>query len=251
MEEKINYDLRSYSKEAQSAYSTTHQFIDKEDLYNRLITMTSVCPKLVLAGSISLHALSLVKLDFKNRIADLDFALTEPLTEEEFDIMKSLFELEVVGDPYGDVFDEEYDDKLKSLTTKEVLKKTLIRLYDSKLKIHIDIFNSQYDNNFYSKQENLYPLNFRTYDDPHIIYVQHPSKTISYKVRYAFYENYGKKKKHKDDCIDFLCKDHDKIMKRLQQISGIKRKFQQALQVKSAKLEDLRYITNELTLSAE
>jgi len=117
MEEKINYDLRSYSKEAQSAYATTHQFIDNENLYNRLITMTSVCPKLVLAGSISLHALSLVKLDFKNRIADLDFALTEPLTEEEFDIMKSLFELEVIGDAYGDVFDEEYDDKLKSLTT--------------------------------------------------------------------------------------------------------------------------------------
>jgi len=248
MEEKINYDLRSYSKEAQSAYANQTQFIDNEDLYNRLITMTSVCPKLILAGSISLHALGLVKLDFKTRSADLDFALTEPLTEEEFDIMKSLFELDVVCDVYADDEIISVDDMAK-IPTKDILKKTLIRLYDHKLKIHIDIFNSQYDNNFYSKQENLYPLNFRSYDDPHIIYVQHPSKTISYKVRYAFYESYRKNKKHKDDCIDLFCKDHDKIMKRLQSLSEIKRKFKQALQVKSAKLEDLRYITHDLMLN--
>jgi hypothetical protein len=250
MEEKINYDLRSYSKEAQSAFATQHQFISNEDLYNRLITMTSICPKLVLAGSVSLHALDLVKLDFKTRSADLDFALTEPLTEEEFDIMKSLFELEVVCDVYADNEIISVDNMAK-IPTKDILKKDLIRLWDQKLKIHIDIFNSQYDNNFDSKQENLYPLNFRSYDDPHIIYVQHPSKTISYKVRYAFYESYRKNKKHKSDCIDFLCKDHDKILKRLQSLSGIKRRFHQALSVKTAKLEDLRYITNELTLSAE
>jgi hypothetical protein len=250
MEEKFNYDLRSYSKKAQTAWSVSHQFIDNEDLYNRLITMTSICPKLVLAGSVSLHALGLVKLDFKTRSADLDFALTEPLTEEEFDIMKSLFELEVVCDVYADDEIISVDDMAK-IPTKDILKLNLIRLWDQKLKIHIDIFNSQYDNNFDSKQENLYPLNFRSYDDPHIIYVQHPSKTISYKVRYAFYESYRKNKKHKDDCIDLFCKDYDKIMKRLQQLSGTKRKFKQALQVKSAKLEDLRYISNNFPLELD
>jgi hypothetical protein len=244
MKEKINYDLRSYSKEAQIAFATTSCFINNEDLYNRLITMTSVCPKLVLAGSVSLHALGLITLDFKSRNADLDFALTESLTEEEFDIMKSLFELEVVDDPYNDEI--LLDDDINKTPTKDILNKKLIRLWDRKLNIHIDIFNEQYDNNFDSKQENLYPVNFTPGNkDPHIVYVQHPSKTISYKTRYAFYESYRKNKKHKSDCIDFLCKDHDKFVHRLQQLSGIKRKFKQALQIKSAKLEDLRYVVDE------
>ena len=120
-------------------------------------------------------------------------------------------------------------------------------IVDSYANIHIDIFNEQYDNNFDTKQENLYPVNFTPGNkDPQIVYIQHPSKTISYKVRYAFYESYRKNKKHKSDCIDFLCKDHDKFVHRLQQLSGIKRKFKQALQIKSAKLEDLRYMVDEI-----
>ena len=245
MKEKFNYDLKSYPKKTQSAFSTQHQFINNEDLYNRLITMTSVCPKLILAGSVSLHVLHLIKLDFKTRSADLDFALTEPLTEEEFDIMKSLFELEVVDDIYNtEPKPEDHDVDVNKIQTKDILKKKLIRLYDSKLNINIDIFNEQYDNNFDLKQESLYPINLKTYDDPQVIYIQHPSKTISYKIRYAFYENYRKRKKHKNDCVDFLCKDYDKFLIKLLKFNETKRHFKNALQIKSSNLEDLRYVTD-------
>ena len=39
------------------AYTNQNKFIENEDLYNRLITLTSICPKLILAGSFSNYLL--------------------------------------------------------------------------------------------------------------------------------------------------------------------------------------------------
>jgi hypothetical protein len=168
-----------------------------------------------------------------NRKPDLDFALTEPLTEEELDIMISLFGLEVTGDIYNE--------EKAATKTKDILKQKLIRLYDSKLNLHIDIFNEGYDNNFGLKRENLIPINFKGYEDPHIIYLQHPSVTISYKTKYAFYETYHKNSKHKNDCIDLLTKDWNKHMQHIHDFVKRKKQFLKAVKIQTMPLEDIKY----------
>ena len=81
----INTDLRSYDEATQQRFSNIAPFIDNEEIYNRILTLTSLCPKLILAGSVSLFSLNLLSIDFKQRKPDLDFSLSEPLTEEELE----------------------------------------------------------------------------------------------------------------------------------------------------------------------
>ena len=232
--ENKNLDIRTYPKQVQYSYTNQNKFIENEDLYNRLITLTSICPKLILAGSLSLHQFHMMNIQFGgNRKPDLDFALTEPLTEEELDIMISLFQLEIT--------DNIYDGEKAEIKTKNILKQKLIRLYDSKLQLHIDIFNGDYDNNFGLKRENLIPINFKDSENPHIIYLQHPSVTISHKMRYAFYETYYKNKKHKNDCIDLLTKDWDKHMQHIHEFVKRKKQFIKAVEIQTMPLEDIKH----------
>lgn len=229
-----NLDIRTYPKQVQYSYTTQNRFIENEDIYNRLITLTSVCPKLILAGSLSLHQFHMMNIQFSsNRKPDLDFALTEALTEEELDIIISLFELEIT--------DNIYNEEKAETKTKDIVKQKLIRLYDSKLQLHIDIFNEGYDNNFGLKRENLIPINFKDFENPHIIYLQHPAVTISHKVKYAFYETYHKNHKHKNDCIDLLTKDWDKHMKNIHGFVKRKQQFLKAIEIQTMPLEDIKH----------
>jgi hypothetical protein len=173
-----------------------------EDIWSKIRVLTSIQPKLILAGSLSLHALHLTNLDFTKRTPDLDFALREPLTEDEFLIIKSLFNLKT--------HETKYEEDKEPVHQSDILKRDLIVFVDEKHTC-IDIFNKEYQNDVCK----LYPVNFGDKITPHIVYCQHPSITIAYKMKYAFLENYHKKHKHHNDCIDFLCKDYDKIISRL------------------------------------
>ena len=239
-------DLRTYSENVQNEFAVKNKFIPNENLFNLLKVMTSLCPKLILSGRLSLYAMDLVDIDFEKRKPDLDFSLTEPLDEYEFDQIVSLLELEYMGSDYINEIGLEDESKKP---TSEILKQNLIRLYDKKNEVYIDIFNSQYQNDFSLKHENLYPVNFGVHEKdnstnrnpwtvtaeskliPHIIYCQHPSVTISHKVKYAFYTNYGKRKKHYDDVVDLTIKHYDRIHKRLKILNDLKKEFAKILQV--------------------
>ena len=238
----INTDLRSYDEATQQRFSNTAPFIDNEEIYNRILTLTSLCPKLILAGSVSLFSLNLLSIDFKQRKPDLDFSLSEPLTEEELDILMNFFNLTVTNNSSEFVFDGEDP---KKLTTKQLLEKEVIMLYDEQSRINIDIFNKNYDNNFSSKRDNLYPINFGR-QTPHIVYVQSPAVTISHKMKYAFYPSYGKRKKHKDDCVDFLCKNYSRFCSKIDHLDFQKRQFLDTLFIKfQANLSDIPSILRE------
>ena len=248
--ENIDFDIRNYPEKVQNDFTPQNQFIDNEELFTLIKTLTTLCPKLILAGSISLHVLGLVTLDFKNRRPDLDFGLTGPLDDLELEQIIALLDLDVLGSDYTDdiIFNEDEDETPKKV---DFQKQEIIRLYHKQSKTNIDIFNSNYSNNFgYSKNENLYPVNFRTIGKssnsgpheekliPHVVYVQHPSVTISHKMKYAFYTSYGKRSKHKEDCVDFLCKKYEHFHKTLKTKDNAKKHFIQMLEFHNSKLED-------------
>lgn len=214
-----SFDIRNYENFIQTKYTCPTLFIDDNDIYTQIKILTNLCPKLVLAGSISLHVLGIEPLSFKDRKPDLDFALTEPLTEEEFLVIKSLLNLKSSSDQYFLDLDD--------TTTQDILKRKTIFLHDEKTGLNIDIFNSEYHGNFKHNTYNLYPINFGTSSEPHIVYVQHPSITISHKMKYAFLPSYNKRKKHFSDCIDYLCKNYNIAMDRIQDLNRMKTEFEQ------------------------
>jgi hypothetical protein len=261
IKEKINCDLRTYPEDVQNEFSIKNRFIPNENIFNSLRVITSLCPKLILSGRLSLFALSLTDIDFEKRKPDLDFSLTEPLTEYEFDQIVALLELEYTQGTYEDdevqrVWDELNNSNKKP--TSEILKQDLIRLYDKKNDIYIDIFNSYYQNDFSPKHENLYPVNFGVYEKnkntngptppdkliPHIVYCQHPSVTISHKVKYSFYTNYGKMKKHYDDVVDLFIKQYSYIHEQLEYYNNKKKDFIKIIEISQEK--DLITLSNKV-----
>jgi len=232
MKEK-SQDIREYPIQIQNKFSIGNQFMP-EEIWSKIRVLTSIQPKLVLAGSLSLHALHLVSLDFNNRTPDFDFALREPLTEDEFLIMKSLFNLKT--------FESKYEED-KTIHESDILKRDLIVFADEKLN-YIDVFNKEYQNDM----NKLYPVNFGNHITPHIVYCQHPSITISHKMKYAFLENYHKKDKHRDDCIDLLCKNYNRIINQLNILNTTRSKFRNHINnnVKPTLIDNLKHELDKL-----
>jgi hypothetical protein len=232
MKEK-SQDIREYPIQIQNKFSIGNQFMP-EEIWSKIRVLTSIQPKLVLAGSLSLHALHLVSLDFNNRTPDFDFALREPLTEDEFLIMKSLFNLKT--------FESKYEED-KTIHESDILKRDLIVFADEKLN-YIDVFNKEYQNDM----NKLYPVNFGNHITPHIVYCQHPSITISHKMKYAFLENYHKKDKHRDDCIDLLCKNYNRIINQLNTLNTTRSKFRNHINnnVKPTLIDNLKHELDKL-----
>lgn len=252
-------DIRNHPDSIQNDYSWKNQFIENEEYFNLVKVLTNLNPKFILAGSVSLHVLGLMDIDFKTRKPDLDLCLSAPLTEEEFDVMVNLLDLEVLSHNDSYMIEDLIFGENKILTTSEILKSRVIRLHDKKTGVNIDIFNSDYNSNYgYSRYENLYPVNFGVYERakinlsksgwpmtgedkliPHIVYVQHPSVTISHKMKFAMYTNYGKNKKHKNDCIDILCKQYDTYKERLNQLDKKKKQFISLIKLENKSIEQI------------
>lgn len=217
----LNNDIRIYDNYIQIKYSGVGTFIPNEEIYLKIKTLTSICPKLVLAGSVSLHVLGIHNFFNNQRPIDLDFGLLEPLTEEEFLMLRGFFELES-RQPHDYDFDIGEDNVTP---VSDILKQELIGLIDPKTKTKIDIFNKNYLGNFKKLDNNLYPFNFGDNNNPHIVYVQHPSITISYKMRYAFMNKYAKRHKHYNDCIDLICKEYHHCLDKSNELDRMKHNF--------------------------
>ena len=197
--------------------NTVHNLPQKYD--DIILPLTNLSDKLILGGSLGLYVMGIVEYDFKNRKPDIDFSLTEPLTEDELLVFKDFFNLSyVIG--RGDYETTEIDGhKMKgnNKTDKHFTQKVLIQLYkpsiewvipsgdNGSIEYTIDFFNSQY---------------VKPRDIVHVDYngtklkVNHPSVTLSHKSRYAYDNRVGKQYKHFQDIGAIDWKKYFTIIKR-------------------------------------
>jgi hypothetical protein len=182
-----------------------------EDIIFPLMT---VCPKLVLGGSLGLYVLGVMEYDFTNRKPDIDFSLTEPLTLEELIIIKDFFQLQFIirNKDYEvtivssiDPLSGDYDRIQTPKPNSHFLTKEIIQLYKAKSEaVHdgtehwdkeyiIDLFNSNYITDY-----NVVKV---PYGDS-FINITHPATILSHKSKYAYDNRVKKQYKHFKDIQD-------------------------------------------------
>ena len=168
-----------------------------------LIPLVNMYPKLILGGSSALWMLGIL-----NRMPnDLDFSLTERLTEEEFITIRDFFELDVNHEVKDYQWSDEEDDVIEvKYTTSELLERDLVQFKkykdkESKGTLHykIDIFNNKCitKNNIMRIEYNDILLN-----------VVHPSYIIAAKSKYAFDPKVGASHKHMEDLKSIMAEDN-------------------------------------------
>jgi hypothetical protein len=169
---------------------------DSEKINDIVAPLMNFSDKLVLGGSLSLKMFGLMKRD--RYVKDLDFGLTEKLTQYELDHIKDFFEYTV--DDYS--HDENYESIKIDGPQNE---REVIHLQGPK--INIDIFNTGYLNNkevvhvLYNKQ--LLKLNI-------------PSIPILAKAKYMLQHKSSARIKHFED-IKFMLFDGETNYYRLLQ----------------------------------
>jgi hypothetical protein len=184
-----------------------------------IFALTSINDKLILGGSLGLYIMGVIDYDFKNRKPDIDFSLTEPLTEDELLTLKDFFNLELIV-THGDYdFIQVNPNEDKTVKTKPILhftQKELIQLRKNStewvtpsgdsgyVEYTIDFFNSQY-----IKQRDIVYVNYNGVK----LKVNHPSITLSHKSRYAYDNRVGKQYKHFKDIGDINWKKYFQIVK--------------------------------------
>lgn len=184
-----------------------------------ILPLTNLSDKLILGGSLGLYVMGVIDYDFKNRKPDIDFSLTEPLTEDELLVFKDFFNLNYVigrGDYDTTESPDGYKIKGNIKTDKHFTQKELIQLYkfstewvipsgdNGNIEYTVDFFNTQY---------------IKPRDIVHVDYngtklkVNHPSITLSHKSRYAYDNRVGKQYKHFKDIGDINWKKYFQIVK--------------------------------------
>lgn len=184
-----------------------------------IFALTSINDKLILGGSLGLYVMGIIDYDFKNRKPDIDFSLTEPLTEDELLTLKDFFNLDYVigkGDYDTTESPDGYKIKGNTKTDKHFAQKELIQLYkfstewvipsgdNGNIEYTVDFFNSQY-----IKPRDIVYVDYNGVK----LKVNHPSITLSYKSRYAYDNRVGKQYKHFKDIGDINWKKYFQIVK--------------------------------------
>jgi hypothetical protein len=184
-----------------------------------IFALTSINDKLILGGSLGLYIMGIIDYDFKNRKPDIDFSLTEPLTEDELLTLKDFFNLELIV-THGDYdFIQVNPNEDKTVKTKPIshfTQKELIQLRKNStewvtpsgdsgyVEYTVDFFNSQY-----IKQRDIVYVDYNGVK----LKVNHPSITLSHKSRYAYDNRVGKQYKHFKDIGDINWKKYFQIVK--------------------------------------
>ena len=150
---------------------------------DRILPLMTLHDKFVLGGSLALHILKIMDYDFKERIPDLDFSLTEPFEEKEFMMLIDFFNLSVIkgSNDYGD---DGYSKYYK-----------------------MDFFNKNY-----LKKKDWFELDY--FGTP--IKLTHPSVILAAKMKYATDNRVGKQYKHFQDIQKIDWDKYFKIVKRIQ-----------------------------------
>lgn len=166
-----------------------------------ILPLMSFNDSLVLGGSLSLYILNIMDYDFKTRKSDLDFSLNKPFKEEEFDSLVDFFNCEVLR-RWSD-YDEEIMSEIDSegemvkrtpKSTSHILQKTLIQIQKVDPET-FDLITIDFFNHNYLEVKDIVEVNyFGT-----ILKLNHPSVTISAKMKYATDTRVGKQFKHFQD----------------------------------------------------
>lgn len=167
-----------------------------------VVPMLECCPKLRLTGSSVLYMLGVLQREPH----DIDFSLTEELTEYELAQMTNLFDLKVwAGTTSGDGGEIIIQGGPESTQKPEMF----IFMKEGKTyadrDIKIDIFNKEY---LQEKDEIIID-----YNGEFIIKATHPSIPLSYKARYLFDPRVGANDKHREDVKSIMDKIKDYFSK--------------------------------------
>jgi hypothetical protein len=176
-----------------------------EKLETTMFSMMNICDKLILGGSSVLHMLGVIG----RTPHDLDFSLTERLTEHEFHHLVNFFDFKVNRDVKD--YKEEYDNETGHMavkeikyTTAELLEKDLIQLVKYKLTDDIGIETTDFKIDIF---------NHKTVTKKNIVYVEyegvhlkiaHPSYIIAAKAKYAFDPRISASYKHMTDLKEIM-----------------------------------------------
>ncbi len=199
--------------------NTVHNLPQKYD--DIILPLTNLSDKLILGGSLGLYVMGIVEYDFKSRKPDIDFSLTEPLTEDELMIFKDFFNLNyVIGRGDYDFTESPDGHKIQgeNKTDKHFTQKELIQLCkhttewvipsgdNGYIEYTIDFFNSQY-----VKPRDVIYVDYNGTK----LKVNHPSVTLSHKSRYAYDNRVGKQYKHFQDISTIDWKKYFTIVKKI------------------------------------
>ena len=187
---------------------------------DRFLALMTVNDKLVLGGSVALHILNIMKYDFKGRTPDLDFSLTEALTEDELSILVDFFNLSILRSTN----DYEVTDGMpKPINIPDTLKKELI-LLETAFPIHVSISEEVWDeykekhykvdffNKDYLEKRDWFELDY--FGTP--IKLTHPSIIFAAKMKYATDSRVGKQYKHFQDIQNINWDNYFPIVKSIQ-----------------------------------
>ncbi len=191
--------------------------------------------KVVLGGSLAMKMLGLMEFEETLRQPDLDFSLTEPLTQQELSIIVDFFNLinrdENPYKPEGHIVDEKLLKQDLLLFTKlEEVEIMDSNLQPSGYKQLIQRYKIDFFNHTYLSKRDYLPITYKTHDDQTWgIKLTHPSIILAAKAKYAFDVRVGKQFKHWEDLEElFHRKNADKyfrVLKDIEKYRTNKRKY--------------------------
>jgi hypothetical protein len=201
-----------------------------EKLEATAFAMMNINDKLVLGGSCVLHILG-----FMNREPhDLDFSLTESLTESEFHHLVNFFNFNVNRDTKD--YKQEYDPKTGNVltteikyTTAELLEKNLIQLEKRAVTENPDLTLTEFKIDIFNQKritkENTMVIDYEGLK----LKIAHPSYIIAAKAKYAFDPRVGASYKHMGDLKELMTEprltEYFKTTRKLNQISDTEISF--------------------------
>ena len=174
-----------------------------EDL---ILPMMLANDKLVLAGNLSLHIMGIIDYDFINRVPDVDFSLTERFEESEFNHLIDFFNLELIRrksdyDLKHIGVDNDIEEYVNPKPMSEFLKKELLQVVfpvRDDNHIIIDYRTVDFFNKIFLEVRDIVVVNYFGTE----IKCNHPSITLSAKMKYASDKRVNKQYKHFQDLKD-------------------------------------------------
>ena len=204
-------------------YKDNHRYqvdLPKIDPYyeNFLKTALNIQPKLIITGTLGLKLCGLFK---EREIGDLDFNLTESLTEDEVLIFKDFFELTPSLGIHEYDFEQKGEKAKKTWSAKKALENPLLIQFKKYPKVEKDFWNPNdkvYKIDIFTKgglsKKEILLLDVK-FSDGIVIpcKVTSPPTILSYKAKLAFDPQMRSHKKHYYDIIKGVMGDENYITK--------------------------------------
>lgn len=187
----------------------------------------SLSDKVVLGGSLAMKMLGLMDFKEENRQPDLDFSLTEPLTQQELSIIVDFFNLKNRDEnpyrPEGHIVDDELlkQDLLLFIKLEEVEIMDMNGQSSGYLQ-NVQRYKVDFFNHAYLKERDFIPVKYKTHNGDTIdIKLTHPSIILAAKAKYAFDVRVGKQFKHWEDLEElFHRKNADRYFRVMKNITS-------------------------------